>query len=245
MKNRKTVLIAACCAILTACAPAYLMRGNAFFDNEKYDMAIREFDKALRIRPNYAEALQNRARAYYQKGDIDRAIEDYTAVLRIWPDDFTALANRGVAYYQKGDIDRAIEDYDAALGTNYKKSDIGKDVVDFPNVLIRNPKLVTLVNRGIAYCEKGDFDKAIEDFDAALGVYSGYRFANALYYRGEAHYMKGEYELAIVDWETVLQMRAEVSPFGTRWARLNDYFTRARRGIELARQEQEGQEGNE
>jgi tetratricopeptide (TPR) repeat protein len=41
------------------------------------DRAIEDYDQAIRLNPNCAEAFSNRGIAYGSKGQPDRAIEDY------------------------------------------------------------------------------------------------------------------------------------------------------------------------
>ena len=59
--------------------------GIAALDNGDFDLAILNFDQAIRIDPNYALAYRNRSLAYAEKGDFDRAIEDFEAALLLDP----------------------------------------------------------------------------------------------------------------------------------------------------------------
>ena len=45
-----------------------------------------DYNKALELNPNYADAYFNRGVAYGEKGDYDRAIADYTKVAELKPD---------------------------------------------------------------------------------------------------------------------------------------------------------------
>ena len=91
----------------------HINRGNNFLDEEKWDMAIREFDQALRLDPNNATAYGGRGDAYGGKGEWDKAIADFETTLRLDPnhphakrnideaarrrpsdDDFAVLQNR-------------------------------------------------------------------------------------------------------------------------------------------------------
>ena len=59
-------------------------------------------------------------------------------------------------------------------------------------------------NFEIAYYYKGNYDRAIEDYTAALKIKSDNQ--DALYYRGRAYYKKGDYDKAINDLETLLKI---------------------------------------
>jgi tetratricopeptide (TPR) repeat protein len=59
-------------------------------------------------------------------------------------------------------------------------------------------------NRGNAYAAKGDHDRAIADYTAALEINA--RFANAAYNRGNSHAAKGEHDLAIADYSLMIEL---------------------------------------
>jgi tetratricopeptide (TPR) repeat protein len=61
--------------------------GVVYCKKKQYGKAIREFDKALKIRQDYAEAYSNRGTTHYRKDKYDKAIADYTAALDIKKDD--------------------------------------------------------------------------------------------------------------------------------------------------------------
>lgn len=44
-------------------AEAYYYRGNVYFNKGQYDRAIRNYDQAIRLQPDYAEAVNSRANA--------------------------------------------------------------------------------------------------------------------------------------------------------------------------------------
>jgi len=92
--------------------------GNSNMNSGDINRAIKDYTAALKINPDFYQALNNRGNAYLNKGSNDRAIADYTAAFRIKQDLYQALSNRGVAYYNKGDYDRAIKDWEAVLRFN-------------------------------------------------------------------------------------------------------------------------------
>ncbi|MEW6491631.1 MAG: tetratricopeptide repeat protein [Cyanobacteriota bacterium] len=63
----------------------YFYRANAYTDKGEYDRAIDDYNQALKLNPNLAEAYNNRGFAYSDKGEYDRAIDDYNQALKFNP----------------------------------------------------------------------------------------------------------------------------------------------------------------
>jgi tetratricopeptide (TPR) repeat protein len=100
-------------------AEAYLKRGEAFAGAKKYDLAIADYDMAIRLRPGYAEAYNDRGHSYHWKGgNGDRALADFTRAIELRPNYPTAYNNRGVVYMAGGHAARAIPEFDRALQLN-------------------------------------------------------------------------------------------------------------------------------
>jgi len=106
-------------------ADAYIQRGFVYADMKKYQMAIKDYDKAiiLQLRDrlstgNRATAYSNRGAAYGNLGEYEKAIRDYNTAIRLNPDEAVYFNNRGTAYGNLGEYERAIQDYDAAIRLN-------------------------------------------------------------------------------------------------------------------------------
>ncbi len=111
--------------------------------------AIKEYNIAIKYKPDYAMAHNNLGVAYYNKGEFDKAIEEYQSAIKYKPDYAMAHNNLGVTYYNKGEFDKAIEEYQSAI--KYK-----------PDYAMAHNNL------GIAYDKKGEFDKAIEEYQTVI-----------------------------------------------------------------------------
>src|SRR6185503_10577049 len=59
-------------------AEEYLHRGEERAGKKDYERAIADYNMALQLNPDYAEAYNDPGFAYYLKGDFERAISDYT-----------------------------------------------------------------------------------------------------------------------------------------------------------------------
>jgi tetratricopeptide (TPR) repeat protein len=62
----------------------------------------------------------------------------------------------------------------------------------------------TYYNRGLAYVVKGQFDKAIPDFNKAIDINP--RYAEAYADRGVVYIIKGQYDKAIADYNKAIEI---------------------------------------
>ena len=72
-----------------------------------YDRAIEDYNRAIDLNPDHAEAYSNRGLVCEIKGDYDRAIEDYNKAIELKPDLAEAYSSRGRVCHKQGDYDRA------------------------------------------------------------------------------------------------------------------------------------------
>ena len=99
---------------------------------------------------------------------------------------------RGFESHQNDNLDDAIEYY-----TEF----IRLDPADTSNVS------VAYYSRGVAYDEKSDVDRAIEDYTLALEYNSN--FADAYHNRGYAYYKKSEFTRATEDYNRAIQLKPD------------------------------------
>ena len=123
-------------------AEDYIEQGIASYREGDRNKAIADFDQAIRLDPNSADAYNDRGIVRQDRNDLDGAIADFDAALKINPRLPGTLLNRGIARQDKHDLTGAIADFDAALKID--------------------PRLAkAYLNRGIALHEKGDVDRAL------------------------------------------------------------------------------------
>ncbi|MBD2598098.1 hypothetical protein BCD64_11515 [Nostoc sp. MBR 210] len=73
-----------------AIAPIYNGLGYAYFAQEQYDLAIRQYKEALKIKPDYVVALNNIGHAYERKKLNTQALQSYEEALKLAPNNSTA-----------------------------------------------------------------------------------------------------------------------------------------------------------
>ena len=157
-------------------------------DDPDFNAEIDAYDKALRLKPDYAGAYNNRGIALSNLGQNKKAFADFDEALRLKPDYADAHNNRGVAKANLGHYKRALADLDEALRL---KPDYAE----------------AYYNRGNARKNLGQYEAALADFDEALRLKPDY--AKAYINRGNTQTILGQYEAALADFDEALHLKPD------------------------------------
>ena len=201
-------------------------KGNAKGNAKKYKGAIKDYDEAIKINPEFFRAYNNRgiAKANLGRyegalGRYEEAIEDFNKAIEINPQYANAYNNRGVS---KGKLERyeeAIEDHDKAIEINpqyaYAYNSRGnakgkleryeEAIEDYDKAIEINPQYAYAYNnRGRAKVNLERYEEAIEDYDKAIEINPQY--ANAYYNRGFAKHYSGKKEEAEKDFNKAIEL---------------------------------------
>ena len=99
----------------TANAEEYYMLGIVKFNKSAFKEAIGDFDKALKLNPDYIEAYYSRGAAKFNIEQYQSAIADYNKVILLNPEFSGAYVNRGEAKSKLRQYESAITDYNKAI----------------------------------------------------------------------------------------------------------------------------------
>ncbi len=161
---------------------AYYNRGNAYKIIGNYERAILDYDNAITIYPQYADAYNNRGNAYTKLRNYEQAVNDYNTAIRFAPQYADAYNNRGFAYRRLGNYFQAIDDFSVVIDLNpeyavayygrgnsyYNIGNLRQAISDYDKAIGIDPQYAdAYTNRGLAYSKLGDGEQAAEDFKAA------------------------------------------------------------------------------
>jgi tetratricopeptide (TPR) repeat protein len=73
-----------------------------------------DFNKAIQINPEYAEAYSNRGNLYKDQKKWDLAVADYNKAIQINPEDALAYVGKGIVMLTTGNNQKAIQNLQKA-----------------------------------------------------------------------------------------------------------------------------------
>ncbi|MFZ0693638.1 MAG: tetratricopeptide repeat-containing glycosyltransferase family protein, partial [Alphaproteobacteria bacterium] len=167
--------------------------------------ALASYDRALAIRPDYADALYSRGITLCDLKRPEEALASYDRALAIRPDHAEALNNRGITLCDLKRPEEALASFDRALAIGPDHAEAlnnrgnalldlkrpGDALLSFDRALAIGPDYAeALNNRGIALRDLNRLDDALASHDRALAIKPDYV---------EAHFNEGLVRLLIGD----------------------------------------------
>lgn len=174
----------------------YFARACAWDSKKENDKAIADYNIAIELNSESADAYYNRGLAWQSKKekdkaitDFDKAIVNYNKAIKINPNDTEIYVWRGNTWYYKEDYTKAIKDYTKAIERK-------QDFVD------------AYYNRGLAYVAIKEYDKAIADYSMIIKFDSDYK---DVYYNERGLSWKGrkKYKEAIDDYTKAIEIKSD------------------------------------
>jgi tetratricopeptide (TPR) repeat protein len=227
--RRPNIRMNACTAVINggmfdanAKALAYQYRGEARTDAGAFQDAISDFNQAIRLRPDNAQAFTGRGRARFSIGEFNGALSDFGEAIGIFPVEPEFYLNRGHVFLVQGNIEASITDLSEAIRLN--------------------PRIASAYNnRGLALRKKGDNAAALKDYDTAIALNPA--FALAYSNRAALRETMGTRKTAIEDYQTALYLdptiasaRAALRRLGQEGAAVRESEKRIKDGKALAEQ---------
>ena len=170
-------------------APVFVLLGNIYERTGKYNLAINQFNKAIKLNKNNGEAYNNLGVVYKNKGVYMNAIFCFQKAL-------TCIGERADIHYNLGNTYKALENYSRAIDEFNKALELDPDFIMAYNNLgivfeeINNLKKAEAIykkgleidpnnpniryNLGVIYKLNGKNETAKEEFEYALRTKPGW-----------------------------------------------------------------------
>ena len=163
----------------------YFSTGNDLFDQEKYQDAINQYDKALALVPNDSDVIYQKGRALNNLGQYQEALNTYNKALSLSPNDTDILASKGITLTNLGNPKQALSNFDRAL------------TID-PN------DTTAMYRKGLVYQNMTQYGDAIANFDMVLALDP--TDTDAMYHKGLVLAAMGNSSGAISYYNKVLEI---------------------------------------
>lgn len=163
--------------------------GLTYFMREKYDLAEKSLRRAIDLRPDYSDARNNLARVLIDLGRYPEAEAELRTVLA----DLTyggigrAWTNMGLSRFNQKDWKGAREAF-------------RKAVADLRDDCVANTYL------GRAHFELGDYSKAVDSLDRAVGFCQRQNYDEPHYFSALAWYRLGDRKRSLARFEEVSKL---------------------------------------
>jgi len=163
----------------------YYNQGVDLANQSRPDEAIVQFDKALKINPNFKEALYNKATALNKLDRFAEALPIFDQVIKLDPHDYDAIYNKGGALLKLGKYDQCLPIFEDAT--------------------IRNPeKAGAWYNKGAAWLMMNGLDDALYCYEQATRINPDY--TEAWYLKGSTFHKLKKYSEALESYERALNL---------------------------------------
>ena len=164
--------------------------------DENPEDALADYAEAIRLKPDYAEAYNNRGAVKAALGRHDDAIADYAEAIRLKPDHASPYYNLGIGKAKLGRYDDALADYAEAI--RLKPDHDG-----------------AFYNRGVAKDKLGRYEDALADYDEAIRLKPDY--ASAYNNRGAVKDALGRHDDALADYDEAIRLKPDLAEaYGNR-----------------------------
>ena len=155
------------------------------FQLKRYDDAISQWQKAIKLKPDYHFGYNNLGNAFLLKNDLNQALLNYEEAIKINPNYFEAIYNKANIFLKLKDFSNALKYYDKVLSlkNDYFSAHQGKAIVykkieKFDEAINQWEKVISLnPDNENAYVQKADilFDKnmlrdALNDYEKAYSI---------------------------------------------------------------------------
>lgn len=208
----------------------YIENGQLAFQNSFYDLAIQEYEKALKLDSTSANVYYLSGDAYYEQNKYSQTIKAYEKAMLLDPKEKDLNADicfkLGFSYKSLKEYDKAITIFQKSLTLDpkHKNSYINLAEIyyynkeDYKNAIKNYNKVINIqaidtiyAYLGICYRLLNDYDNAIKSFNKSIDLNS----KNAASYNGLGitYFKKKDFEKGIIYFQKALEIESDNTTF--------------------------------
>lgn len=176
-----------------ASARAHNNLGEALSRSRRFSEAVTHYREAVRLLPNYRDALCNLGAVLHRQGERQEGFEILTQLVRRFPDTHEILSAYGGALYREGQREAARKYFEKAVALGPDNAEAANNLAVMLNdegrprealallekaLRVRPTYTDALYNSAISLTQLGDADGAVRRLRQALAFDSGYPEAN-------------------------------------------------------------------
>lgn len=203
------------------CAEDFNKLGIKKAEEGDFEGALENFDRAIKLNPDYADAYNNRASVRHELGDDPGAQKDYTEAILLNPDRAVFHNNLGIISYSSDDYRGAQAAHTRSIQLNggaqaynnrgfarLRLAEVQAALKDFTQAIELNPNdALAWNNRGDVYLESGNLERALEDYAQAARLNPNN--PKTFYNLGVIHSRLGNKEKALEDFTKAIELERE------------------------------------
>jgi tetratricopeptide (TPR) repeat protein len=163
----------------------YFDRGVDFFYKSQYELALEAFEKAIELKPDHADAWNNKGAALDKLGRHEESLKAYEKAIELKPDHADAWINKCLALGKLGRYEESLKASEKAIEL---KPDYAK----------------AWRSNGVALGKLGRYEESLKASEKAIELKPDY--ASAWYNHACVYSMKGDKEKALRDLKKAIEL---------------------------------------
>jgi tetratricopeptide (TPR) repeat protein len=175
-----------------------LQLARVALQGKDYDLAVSYLNEALRLRPDYRDALLERWLARVGANQWPEALADANAIIRLASND----AELAQGYGLRAMAQDSLKNYDAAIRDCCEALRLGRKIS------------IVYVVRGEAYRMKNEAEKAFADYSMAIQLTPN--DGDIYTRRGQAYFLAGKYDEAFSDSSRAIELMPNAVAYAVR-----------------------------
>jgi tetratricopeptide (TPR) repeat protein len=169
----------------------YNSRAKLYFNQQKYDRALEDYNRAIALDSTEGEYFINRGAVFALSNNLPMALNDFNKGLEVRPDHANGYKNRSLIYQSFGQWDKALSDIEIYLNMHPEDADLWYEKGRIKNIMNKPSEGLEALDRAIRLNNK-------------QGLYH--------YEKMKAYLLMGKKSNALEVYKTVQQFGVPVEP---------------------------------